>query len=243
MAGVGESTMGCRPWWASLRGCPRAWWHAKPNGCGCSPSPVLLCGSGGDPGTGPDVFPDYLGFCCHLLAEQQEGPAGLGGARFLRGSCALRRKRLCSGDGAGAGLWHRGSWGFAGFQQQGGSVPEGQVASAGVQKGTRASGPASPGKCISWDTNISSAASSCALIGWGHRLPPNDKYALEMRGRFCYTHAVSAVSACWGQGCSCLLRACLRAAPSRWALRTQLPAPSSGLRDKERPSHVDGHQI
>lgn len=81
------------------------------------------------------------------FAEQQEAPAELGGARFL---CFAQKAAVQWGQG----LMLRG---FPGFQQQGGSVHTGPATFAGVQKGTRASGPALVGKCISWNMKMSSA--------------------------------------------------------------------------------------
>lgn len=83
---------------------------------------------------GLGVFQDYLGFCCHLLAERQEAPAGLGGAWFLCGSSMVPARFLRLAWKAAWGRAGAGLWGFAGFQQQGGSVLMVRVAFVAVQK-------------------------------------------------------------------------------------------------------------
>lgn len=228
VAGVGESTMGCRPCWASLRDVPEPGGTQRAGAVAAAALHLPCCSAAvaEPPAWAWVCFKIISGFAVTSLQsgrKPQQGPGVCGSctvpALGVESSCAvgMGQERGC-GSGAVGLCWVSAA----------GSKGPCRASGTGVQKRTRALDPTSVGKCISHDANMSSAGSRCALVGWGHRLPPSDKYILETRGRFCCLCAVGTVSGRGGQGCSCLLRACLRAAPSHGALHAQPLAPSSG---------------
>ena len=128
MAGAGKSTAGRRPCQASLRGVPQAGGTQSPGTGAARP-----LGAARRRWRGPWRGPGCVSRLSWVLLSAPRRAAGSPGraggcavpARFLRGSRAWHGERLCGGDR----VTPRG---FAGSQQQGGSIPvEGERPFAG----------------------------------------------------------------------------------------------------------------